>query len=151
MEFKKINNKFLFLICFLFLVFICIVSFQIYYNRLTISSNSSVINSVQESEFICNDSCKYQEAFSKSHYYESDCLSIENKALQDRCLIQMELFSLSRLAVKTGNVSYCLNLAPDNLRVICEDNFYYVMSVNNNDTILCNNIQKEDLKNECFN
>jgi len=95
-----------------------------------------------------DDSCYFEKA---QHFKdELYCFKIVDKSLKQSCSSTLNYAKLIQDPVIKDDITLCNNFVdPKNIKV-CQDNFYFVNSVNKADKSLCLSISNEVFKNECL-
>ncbi len=144
MDIKKTSSQNKILIVLLTLVLIgSIILFQIMIKK---------DNIIKVNETCEGDECIYEKAINptKQYYDEKDCSEIQNEDLKYSCFEEVHTLRVSTLAVQEDNVSKCDELEIRESFDRCINNFYLVKVLNTGDKSYCENVTKEELRNECY-
>jgi hypothetical protein len=95
------------------------------------------------------DMCYFQKA--SGSYDESLCFEIKDSSLRSTCSQEINKGEIYFEAVENNDVSKCLLFEEEEQIQYCEDNFYYVQSINLNNKNLCETIISEKARSSCYN
>lgn len=109
---------------------------------------------LKETCIIKNEVCDSDECFYKQARLEKDvdiCFNIADNSTRAACSLSIKHDTIFQYAVLKDNIEICNDFEQESKKLECRDNFYFVSSVNKQDTSYCLNISQEDIKNECLN
>lgn len=81
---------------------------------------------------------------------ESVCYNIKDDLRRSSCSAQIKISKLKEQAIIEKNISKCYLFEDKNLILNCEDNYYFALSVNEENKDFCQNIKNMEFKNECY-
>jgi len=111
--------------------------------------DNNLIESCKVKLSVCStDDCFYKKA--RAEQDEMICFNIEDEQLRVTCSSAATYDSIIQTAVIGDDISLCKDFEDEKYVTICQDNFYFVSSVNKNNKELCYEITNEVSRNECL-